>query len=417
MRRLVPDDATIYLCANKTDLDESEWKISRDELSHLSAMHKIPLYEVSAVSGSNVGDVFSDMGTRLLEISRQSGALPYIISRVDENGAGPGSSSGKTSSILSVPVPSYKSAIMTNIANEKLAIIDNRDSFVNKCMEGNRSPLLPSKRLLKKESHRSIIAGLSLAMLVVVAILCAGKYSKNFRGSRALNLDDVPGVSKPCIFEPDSVCHASHTYVTVPAVNGRWPDSLSWSLYAGRSDGRDKKESVLFTMRGDNFGATDSQQCHSFTTKLCLSGDFFVYPTSDHYTSSAIEVCGKQVTVGQTLQFSTKDSRCVTHYDMDHQYDMIKPTEPSTDSLLREETKKDKLKDFAHSEDNARTKVACAGDSITFGFGATTPYDSYPSDLQRLLGSDYEVRNFGADGTTAQKKCKLKPKCSNITYD
>lgn len=41
-------------------------------------------------------------------------------------------------------------------------------------------------------------------------------------------------------------------------------------------------------------------------------------------------------------------------------------------------------------------KVACIGDSITQGFTLLRPgRDSYPSVLQRMLGEDYEVRNFG----------------------
>lgn len=45
-------------------------------------------------------------------------------------------------------------------------------------------------------------------------------------------------------------------------------------------------------------------------------------------------------------------------------------------------------------------KVACVGDSITYGILLR---DSYPSRLEELLGSAYSVRNFGAIGHTAQK--------------
>ena len=44
-------------------------------------------------------------------------------------------------------------------------------------------------------------------------------------------------------------------------------------------------------------------------------------------------------------------------------------------------------------------KVACIGDSITFGTGIKNrETDSYPAQLQKLLGPDYEVRNFGNPG-------------------
>lgn len=46
-------------------------------------------------------------------------------------------------------------------------------------------------------------------------------------------------------------------------------------------------------------------------------------------------------------------------------------------------------------------KVACVGNSITEGFGLKNPKsDSYPVVLGRLLGSNYEVRNFGVSGST-----------------
>lgn len=47
----------------------------------------------------------------------------------------------------------------------------------------------------------------------------------------------------------------------------------------------------------------------------------------------------------------------------------------------------------------APIKVACIGDSITYGTGIQNrDTDSYPAQLQKLLGADYEVRNFGNPG-------------------
>lgn len=47
----------------------------------------------------------------------------------------------------------------------------------------------------------------------------------------------------------------------------------------------------------------------------------------------------------------------------------------------------------------APIKVACVGDSITYGTGiANREQESYPAQLQRLLGPEYEVRNFGNPG-------------------
>ena len=53
-----------------------------------------------------------------------------------------------------------------------------------------------------------------------------------------------------------------------------------------------------------------------------------------------------------------------------------------------------------------KVRIACVGDSITWGYGASTPSHSYPSVLGNLLGDKYLVRNFGVDGVTAQKISK-----------
>ncbi len=46
-----------------------------------------------------------------------------------------------------------------------------------------------------------------------------------------------------------------------------------------------------------------------------------------------------------------------------------------------------------------KIKVACIGDSITFGSGLKKPHkESYPAQLQNLLGETYAVRNFGSPG-------------------
>lgn len=52
----------------------------------------------------------------------------------------------------------------------------------------------------------------------------------------------------------------------------------------------------------------------------------------------------------------------------------------------------------------APIKVACVGDSITAGYLLTNPtLDSYPARLGALLGSDWEVRNFGVNASTLLK--------------
>ena len=52
-----------------------------------------------------------------------------------------------------------------------------------------------------------------------------------------------------------------------------------------------------------------------------------------------------------------------------------------------------------------RIKVACVGDSVTYGYGIKDrDNDSYPAQLQALLGDAYEVRNFGHNGATLLNK-------------
>ena len=50
-------------------------------------------------------------------------------------------------------------------------------------------------------------------------------------------------------------------------------------------------------------------------------------------------------------------------------------------------------------------RVACVGDSITFGFGIKNrDTESYPAQLGTILGPEYDVRNFGSNGLTLLTK-------------
>jgi len=56
-------------------------------------------------------------------------------------------------------------------------------------------------------------------------------------------------------------------------------------------------------------------------------------------------------------------------------------------------------------QEEGKTRVACVGDSITYGsLVAGQPWNSYPAQLGRLLGPDYTVGNFGYADRTAQKE-------------
>lgn len=53
----------------------------------------------------------------------------------------------------------------------------------------------------------------------------------------------------------------------------------------------------------------------------------------------------------------------------------------------------------------AKTKVACVGNSVTFGYKLPNrATQAYPVRLQELLGEGYEVRNFGHSGATLLNK-------------
>ena len=52
-----------------------------------------------------------------------------------------------------------------------------------------------------------------------------------------------------------------------------------------------------------------------------------------------------------------------------------------------------------------KIKVACIGNSVTYGMTHKNPAEtSYPTQLQQMLGGEYEVRNFGHSGATLLRK-------------
>ncbi len=52
-----------------------------------------------------------------------------------------------------------------------------------------------------------------------------------------------------------------------------------------------------------------------------------------------------------------------------------------------------------------KVRIACIGTDITFGSGiGSRDVNSYPSQLQALLGEGFEVRNYGKNGATVLKK-------------
>ena len=55
------------------------------------------------------------------------------------------------------------------------------------------------------------------------------------------------------------------------------------------------------------------------------------------------------------------------------------------------------------ADDAPLTRVACVGDSITWGSGISDRTMTYPAQRERLLGKGWKVANFGVSGTTMLK--------------
>lgn len=50
----------------------------------------------------------------------------------------------------------------------------------------------------------------------------------------------------------------------------------------------------------------------------------------------------------------------------------------------------------------SRKRIACVGNSITYGYLTNSINETYPYKLQKKLGDEYEVRNFGVPGAAVQ---------------
>ena len=61
-------------------------------------------------------------------------------------------------------------------------------------------------------------------------------------------------------------------------------------------------------------------------------------------------------------------------------------------------------------------RVACIGDSLTWGFSLPDPWrQNYPALLQEMLGTDYAVRNFGCNGASVRFNADL-PYVETLAY-
>ena len=60
---------------------------------------------------------------------------------------------------------------------------------------------------------------------------------------------------------------------------------------------------------------------------------------------------------------------------------------------------------YLQSENYPQTRIACVGDSITYGYSISNRNrNSYPAQLGEMLGNQWSVRNFGVSGATLLQK-------------
>ena len=91
-------------------------------------------------------------------------------------------------------------------------------------------------------------------------------------------------------------------------------------------------------------------------------------------------------------------------YDNSSQYQSKDANQPSISST--KDSKADEKSEKSRNsleEHKLPIKIACVGDSLTYGFGASSSSHNYPANLQNLLGGKFMVRDYGIDGVTAQK--------------
>ena len=70
------------------------------------------------------------------------------------------------------------------------------------------------------------------------------------------------------------------------------------------------------------------------------------------------------------------------------------------------------------SQERKVIKVACLGNSITYGSGIEDNIkDAWPPQLGRMLGEGYEVRNFGYSGRTLLQKGNHPYMQTQLFYD
>ena len=95
-------------------------------------------------------------------------------------------------------------------------------------------------------------------------------------------------------------------------------------------------------------------------------------------------------------------------------------TSPDSSDVTGNDEEQPKISEFEKVEpsNGKNVKIACIGDSITYGTGVSTPsLKGYPAQLQSLLGKGYVVGNFGKGGAYAlNADSKYNEKDAALSY-
>ena len=99
VKRDAPTGCFIVLCANKTELPVTSWKVSREEFTKFSEDNNLIIFETSAATGQNVNEMFMELGKEVVrkiraELSKQSNVAEDDSVKLAEGGSGNSASAG-----------------------------------------------------------------------------------------------------------------------------------------------------------------------------------------------------------------------------------------------------------------------------------------------------------------------------------
>ena len=99
VKRDAPPGCFIVLCANKTELPVTSWKVSREEFTKFSEDNNLIIFETSAATGQNVNEMFMELGKEVVrkiraELSKQTSNAEDDSVKLAEGGNSNSASAG-----------------------------------------------------------------------------------------------------------------------------------------------------------------------------------------------------------------------------------------------------------------------------------------------------------------------------------